>query len=445
MSKLFGTDGIRGRVGVDPITPSFAFRIGGAAARCFSLNETDQVLIGCDTRESSRELSQALANGLSTQGVITRWLGVMPTPAISYATKTTDAALGIAVTASHNPYTDNGFKFFDQCGEKLTVESELAFTQAIQVFTHSGNIRPSELVEQPTLRRSYVEFCAASLDVDLARFRRLHLILDCANGALFQIAQEVFGSLTKNVEFMFVTPDGKNINERCGATAPGALQKRVVETHADLGIALDGDGDRIVVTNRRGRLLDGDKLLYLLARRFHEIGRLRGGVVGTVMTNMALNQALDALGIPLIRTDVGDRNVRTKMRELGWNIGGETSGHLILSDISSTGDGLLVALQIVTTILTAPDSWSSLNDELKLATQVHGKVDVNEPTSFARREDVKFVISQLESDAKSNQRIVTRPSGTESVYRVMVEGFDEKAITKSCNTLVDVLQKLANE
>ena len=442
---LFGTDGIRGTVGRDPITSEFAFRIGRALAQWLSLSEKDLVLIGGDTRQSTKGLGEAMLSGLKSHNVGVVFLGVMPTPAISYLTRNSNAVLGIAVTASHNPYTDNGYKFFDRDGVKLSYEAEREVTEVLG-DTKGDIVNTSGAGTDSTdYREDYLDYCLSTLTIDTDRLKNLRVVVDCANGSCSQLAQDVFARLSMPVDYIGVRPNGTNINEHCGATDPTLLQIRVGEAHADIGIAFDGDGDRIVAVDSEARLLDGDLLLFMLAKRLKSKGLLRGGVVGTDMSNLALQKAIEVLGIPFERTKVGDRNVAAKMRENSWNLGGENSGHLILSDLSPTGDGLLVALQLMEILADDTLIWRSLHDEIVLFPQIQDKIQVNDPRAFSRRDDVRAIVQRTIDQTTSTQRIIARPSGTEPVFRIMVEGAVESEVKETVTRLLNNLQPLANQ
>ena len=443
-SLLFGTDGIRGSVGQDPITPEFAFQIGVAVAHWLPFDEKEFVLVGGDTRESSEGLARSLANGLASQGINSVWVGVIPTPGISYLTRSSNAKLGIAITASHNPYTDNGYKFFSSDGNKLTDAAERTLSDAILGCGARTVENPRSMGESAQLRRDYIEHCISTLSLDLNEAIDKRVVVDCANGACSDIAQTVFSKLSLTVDCIGASPNGRNINDGYGATDPTLMCKRVVASNADLGIAFDGDGDRIVVANQQGQLLDGDSLIYMLARHLKQDGRLNGGVVGTVMTNMALQKAVEALGIPFERTGVGDRHVAARMRELGWNLGGEKSGHIILRDLAPTGDGLVVALQLLEMLVRRVEIWDSLGDELVLFPQLQATLEVRDPLGFAQRSDVQAVIERAIGQMPASQRVVARPSGTEPVFRVMVEGPEEDQVGETTDSLMRELKHLAD-
>lgn len=433
--NLFGTDGIRGRVGQFPITPDACLQIGWITGRIVKERGGNQVLIGKDTRISGYLLESVLQAGFISSGINVSLLGVIPTPGVAYLTRSMGADLGIAISASHNPYRDNGIKFFDQSGLKLpdSTEAQIERMMGSDVKTVQGS-ELGKASRPKSAREAYVDFCIDSVRGDLD-IRGLHIVLDCAHGASYAIAPQVFTALGAKVESIGSDPNGININHQCGSTYCENLQREVTLRSADLGIAFDGDGDRVVMVDKRGELLDGDHILYCLARAKHRSGTDFGGVVGTVMTNLGLETALNELEIPFCRSDVGDRNVHNKMTELGWNLGGENSGHIVCHQETTTGDGIISALQV---LLACQENGWTLSDivrELRLFPQKLVNVGVEDSLKSAACSAVDRVLSRLAPSDLDRHRIVVRPSGTESVVRVMVEGEDPESvdrIAKSC-------------
>ena len=434
--KYFGTDGIRGRVGDSPITPEFCLRLSNAVGRVFASNvQKTKVVIGKDTRISGYMLESVLQSGLISAGADVSLLGPMPTPAIAYLAKTLRADAAIVISASHNPYYDNGIKFFDAEGSKLGDAKELAIEAAMEgplVCEDSENLGKASRVSDAAGR--YVEFCKSTVP-DGFSLRGLRIVLDCANGATYQVAPQVFSELGADVVVMAAEPDGFNINQACGSTEPQALRKKVVEEKADFGIAFDGDGDRLAMVDSHGALLDGDELLYIIARDRQRRATLQGGVVGTVMSNLGFEQALDRLGIPFGRANVGDRNILAQLQQNGWQLGGEPSGHILTLDLATTGDAIIAALQVIVPVVEQGLSLRVLAAGMDKFPQVLENIKVPFPGTLCNDERLVADIRDSESRLAGRGRILVRPSGTEPLLRIMVEGDDLKEVSQIARTL----------
>ena len=441
--KYFGTDGIRGRVGETPITPEFMLRLGWACGRVFSERSADKVsvIIGKDTRVSGYMFESALEAGLVAAGANVKLLGPLPTPAIAMMTRSQNAAVGIVISASHNPYYDNGIKFFSGLGAKLSDELELAIEAALDI--------PMQTVDSAQLGKAtrlndaagrYIEFCKATLPGQYT-LKGLNIVLDCAHGATYNVAPAVFRELGANATVIGAEPDGFNINEGVGSTATELLSQQVVETGADFGIAFDGDGDRVLFVDADGSLVDGDALLYVLAMHRLAVGQSDPGVVGTQMSNMGLEIALGEQGVQLARTKVGDRYVRERMAADGWQLGGESSGHLICGDVTTTGDGIVAALQVLKAIVASGRSLSDLLSGMKRLPQVMINVHLPETSlDLAGDNPVSAICREVESALEGRGRLLLRPSGTEPVIRVMVEGDDAVEIKQLAEQVADVIR-----
>ena len=434
--KYFGTDGIRGRVGDSPITPEFCLRLSNAVGKVFASNvQKTKVVIGKDTRISGYMLESVLQSGLISAGADVSLLGPMPTPAIAYLAKTLRADAAIVISASHNPYYDNGIKFFDAEGSKLGDAKELAIEAAMEgplVCEDSENLGKASRVSDAAGR--YVEFCKSTVP-DGFSLRGLRIVLDCANGATYQVAPQVFSELGADVVVMAAEPDGFNINQACGSTEPQALRKKVVEEKADFGIAFDGDGDRLAMVDSHGALLDGDQLLYIIARDRQRRATLQGGVVGTVMSNLGFEQALDRLGIPFGRANVGDRNILAQLQQNGWQLGGEPSGHILTLDLATTGDAIIAALQVIVPVVEQGLSLQVLAAGMDKFPQVLENIKVPFPGMLCNDERLVADIRDSESQLAGRGRILVRPSGTEPLLRIMVEGDDLKEVSQIARTL----------
>jgi phosphoglucosamine mutase len=424
--KYFGTDGIRGKVGVPPITAEFAVKLGRAAGTVLAQGKAaPRVLIGKDPRSSGYMLEAALEAGLSAAGARAVLTGPLPTPAIAYLTRTQGAQAGIVISASHNPYYDNGIKFFSDKGEKLPDAVELAIEAEIdQPFT---TVEPERLGKAERLedaRGRYVEYCKATLASSLSVISNMRLVVDCANGAGFRVAPAVFEELGFEVRAIANEPTGLNINRGCGATDLTLLKGKVAELRADLGIALDGDGDRLMLVDSTGRVIDGDDMVYLLATHWQRSGRLRGPVVGTVMTNFGVEQALKRQGIAFLRASVGDRYVHEMLKSSGGMLGGEASGHLLCLDRASTGDALVSALQVLEVLAQTGKSLSELLTDVQRVPQVMINVRTEPGVKPLQHSSVQQALREAELAMGDQGRVVLRASGTEPLIRVTVEGVD---------------------
>ncbi|MSQ67078.1 MAG: phosphoglucosamine mutase [Gammaproteobacteria bacterium] len=441
--KYFGTDGVRGPVGVAPITPDFVMKLGWAAGRVFARGARGKpkVLIGKDTRVSGYMFEAALEAGLSAAGVDVLLLGPMPTPGIAYLTRTFHAQAGIVISASHNPFDDNGIKFFSGAGTKLPDELELAIEREIDKpyeYVSSRELGKAHRVQDAAGR--YIEFCKSTLTsgVDLTG---LKIVVDCAHGATYHIAPEVFEELGAQVSVMGAQPDGFNINDGVGATAPAALQQRVLAEAADLGIALDGDGDRLIMVDHAGRLLDGDELTFIIARHRQRLGRLTGAVVGTQMSNLGLEIALRDSGLDFRRAKVGDRHILEMLLANGWSLGGESSGHIICLDLTSTGDGIISALQVIESMLLQQQALAELGRGMRKFPQVLLNVRLAQRFDIAASPRIADAVAEVEGRLAGHGRVLLRPSGTEPLIRVMVEGRDEALVSELAGYLANVVER----
>lgn len=441
--RYFGTDGIRGRVGEAPITPDFVLKLGWAAGKVLSDKHCRQVLIGKDTRISGYMFESALEAGLSAAGIDTRLLGPMPTPAIAYLTRTLGACAGIVISASHNPYHDNGIKFFSSQGTKLPGAMELAIeAQLDQPLTTVASDQLGKAKRVVDAAGRYIEFCKSTLPLGTS-LKGLKLVVDCAHGAAYHIAGNVFQELGAEVIVMGNQPDGLNINEGVGATQPQALQARVVAKGADVGIALDGDADRLIMVDETGQCLDGDQLLYILAVHFKQQGRLEGGVVGTLMSNLGLEQAITDMGLEFVRSKVGDRYVNEALEARGWLLGGESSGHILWRSVATTGDGIINALQVLAAMLAAKRSLSSLAQGMTLYPQTLINVKVGDKEQALAHPQVTDALADINAQLGERGRVLLRPSGTEPVIRVMVEGQDAQEIQAVAEQLASQVRDCA--
>lgn len=435
--KYFGTDGIRGKVGEAPITPDFVLKLGWAAGKVLARHGSKKIIIGKDTRISGYMLESALEAGLAAAGLTAAFTGPMPTPAIAYLTRTFRAEAGIVISASHNPFDDNGIKFFSSEGTKLPDDVEEAIELEME--------KPITCVESAQLGRAsrivdaagrYIEFCKGTFPSEL-NLNGLKIVVDCANGATYHIAPNVLRELGATVIAIGVQPDGMNINKECGATDLKLLQQRVLAEKADIGLAYDGDGDRIMMIDHLGDKVDGDQILYIIAREALRQGQLRGGVVGTLMSNMGLELALKQLGIPFTRAKVGDRYVLEKMQEKGWRLGAENSGHVILLDKTTTGDGIVASLQVLTAMVRNHMSLHDLCSGMKMLPQVLVNVRFAGEHDPLQSDSVKAVTAEVEKALAGRGRVLLRKSGTEPLIRVMVEGENEAQVTELANRIAD--------
>jgi phosphoglucosamine mutase len=440
--RYFGTDGIRGRVGEMPITAEFMLHLGRAAGRVLATDDRATVVIGKDTRISGYMLESALEAGLVSAGADVRLLGPMPTPAVAYITRMLGASAGIVISASHNPYWDNGIKFFNGKGEKLADEVELAIEAELAappVMVMPERIGKAARVNDAAER--YAGFCRAAVPgLDLSG---LNIVLDCAHGATYQVAPKIFSELGARIHTIGVQPDGLNINRDCGATHPATLQAAVLEYGADVGIAFDGDGDRVQMVEHTGALADGDDLLYVLVRDCHERGELRGPVVGTLMTNFGVERAILALGVEFLRANVGDRHVLQLLKQHGGNLGGEASGHLLCLDRSATGDGILNALLVLDVMRRRKITLAQARADLRRVPQITENIAMSGGASVIERASVREALTQIERTLRGRGRVVLRASGTEPLVRVTVEGDDADEVQHLADTLAAAVRSAA--
>ncbi|WP_233116836.1 phosphoglucosamine mutase [Aggregatibacter actinomycetemcomitans] len=441
--KYFGTDGVRGKVGFHPITPDFVLKLGWAAGKVLANHGSRVVLIGKDTRISGYMLESALEAGLAAAGLSAAFTGPMPTPAVAYLTRTFRAEAGIVISASHNPYYDNGIKFFSTQGTKLPDEVEEEIEAMLE--------QPMDCVESAELGRAsrikdaagrYIEFCKSTFPAHLS-LEGYKIVVDCANGATYHIAPNVMRELGAEVIEIGTHPNGMNINEKCGATDIAALQAKVVETNADVGLAYDGDGDRLIMVDHLGNKVDGDQALFIIAREALREGRLQGGVVGTLMSNMSLELALKQLAIPFVRANVGDRYVLEKMQERGWGLGGENSGHIIIADRNTTGDGIIASLAVLAAMAKHRLSLNELAGAVKLFPQVLINVRFAGGENPLESGAVKMVAAEMEKRLAGKGRILLRKSGTEPLIRIMVE-CEDGTLAQQCAEEIAAAVKEAN-
>ncbi len=445
--RYFGTDGIRGLANRHPMTAEVALRVGMAAGRVFSRNGSHRhrVVIGKDTRLSGYMIETALMSGFTSVGMDVFQLGPMPTPAVAMLTRSLRADLGVMISASHNPYEDNGIKFFDPDGYKLSDETEMEIEGLIEAPAQ-GLWVPADKIGRATRVESaqerYIEFAKRTLPRNL-RLDGLRIVIDCANGAAYKVAPEALWELGAEVIKIGVEPNGRNINLKCGSTAPEALCDKVREVRADIGIALDGDADRVVIVDEKGHIVDGDQLIAVIGESWHRRGKLAGGgVVATVMSNLGLERYLQGVGLSLARTAVGDRYVVEHMRKHGYNVGGEQSGHMVLSDFTTTGDGLVTALQVLATVVSTARPVSEVCKRFHPLPQILRNVRYGEgkPLEDTR---VRAAIEGGKLRLGKEGRVVIRPSGTEPVIRVMAEGDDERLVTSVVGDIVDAVKRAA--
>ncbi|HEV8262722.1 MAG TPA: phosphoglucosamine mutase [Burkholderiales bacterium] len=448
--KYFGTDGVRGRVGELPITPDLVMRLGYAAGKVLAAErelpsgEHAAVLIGKDTRISGYMLESALQAGLSAAGVDIYLSGPMPTPAIAYLTRALRLQAGIVISASHNPFEDNGIKFFSADGNKLPDSVEQAIEARLDAPLEtmpSAQLGKARRIDDAAGR--YIEFCKSTFPNDLD-LRGVRLVVDCAHGATYHVAAHVFHELGADVTSIGNQPDGLNINRDYGATHPEALVAAVKEHRAHLGIGFDGDGDRLVMVDHAGRLYDGDQLLYVIARFRHGRGMLSGGVAGTLMTNLGMEQALADLGVPFTRAAVGDRYVLEKLIENDWQLGGENSGHIICLDKHTTGDGIVSALQVLHALRAEARPLADLCQDMRMYPQVLVNVKVRKGFDLQANGEVQAALKATETRLKGTGRVLLRASGTEPVIRVMVEGEGRKQITQLAGALAETIRAQAH-
>jgi phosphoglucosamine mutase len=433
----FGTDGIRGKFGVDPITPEFALKLGYAAGKVLATHGRAEVMVGKDTRLSGYVLEAALQAGLNAAGVNVRLLGPLPTPAIAHLTRAFHADAGIVISASHNPYFDNGIKFFSGEGKKLDDAVQNAISlQMEQPITIDAPDQLGKTTRVTDANGRYIEFCKSTFPYNLS-LRGMKIVVDCANGAGYAVAPAVLRELGATVIPIFNTPNGLNINDGCGSTHPEELQRAVIENAADVGIALDGDGDRIVMVDHRGQLVDGDSILYVLATR---PSQATVGVVGTLMSNMGLELVLREKGIAFKRANVGDRYVMAELDAAGWLLGGEASGHILCLDKSTTGDALIAGLQVLAAVIEQGKSLAELTEPLKVFPQVLVNVRLAEMRDPFADSVLTEAFAQAEATLAERGRLLIRKSGTEPMIRVMVEGENEEQVIKLANDLADLVR-----
>jgi phosphoglucosamine mutase len=438
--KYFGTDGIRGLVGEAPITPDFMLKLGWAAGCVLKdrFSGPNMILIGKDTRISGYMFESALQAGLINAGIDVGLLGPMPTPGVAYLTRTFQAQAGIVISASHNSYVDNGIKFFGGNGTKLPDDLEDLIEEQLEkpMFT-AEKLGKARRISDASGR--YIEFCKGTMPWGFS-LKGMQIVLDCAHGATYNIAPDVFTELGANVIPMFVEPNGTNINRSCGSTKPEALQEKVVELGADLGIAFDGDGDRVVFVDHKGEVVDGDEILYIIAAYQQEYGGGCDGVVGTLMSNFGFELGLKKLGVPFARAKVGDRYVIELMRQNGWRLGGENSGHVVCSHVTTTGDGIIAALQVLLALTTMGDKLNTIKKGMSKLPQVMINVHMVKRIDLSTNDAVQSAIRSTEEKLAGKGRVLLRPSGTEPVVRVMVEGEDKKQVKELAQALAVIVE-----
>lgn len=439
--RYFGTDGIRGKVGEEPVTAEFMLRLGWAAGKVFLTQGRGRVLIGKDTRISGYMFESALEAGLASAGMDVLLLGPMPTPAIAYLTRTFNANAGIVISASHNPYYDNGVKFFSGEGKKLddeveyAIERELDSTMQMVESKHIGKV---SRIEDAAGR--YIEFCKSCFPSDY-NLKGKRIVVDCANGATYHIAPSVFRELGAEVIEVGVDPDGFNINQQVGSTTPEVLAKKVLKEEADFGVALDGDGDRVIMVDHMGDVVDGDELLLIIAVWRKQSGSLDGGVVGTLMSNLGLEKALQNQNIPFARAAVGDRYVIAELQNRNWKIGGESSGHIICLNLTSTGDGIITALQVIAATECLGKNLHKVKKMMEKYPQCMINVKCRQGITIESIQPVNDAVKATEKKLNGKGRVLLRPSGTEPVVRVMVEGEDRELVEELVKELAEVVEQ----
>lgn len=441
--QYFGTDGIRGRAGVDPITAEFSLKLGWAAGQTLSQKQQGRVVIAHDPRISSPMLVSALSAGVMAAGLEIYLLGVIPTPGVAYLTRALNAQLGIMVSASHNPYYDNGIKFFSAEGKKLSdaVEKQIeSFLSLPLTVSEPDKLGQSNIVFDASSQ--YIQFCKETFSSS-QNLNGVKIVLDCANGATYHIAPRVFSELGAEVVTIHDAPSGININKECGSTYPEGLQKAVLAHRASLGIAFDGDGDRVIFVDHCGEIVDGDELLLMIVQFYQAQGILKGGVVGTQMSNLGLEQALKQQQIPFVRSRVGDRYVMDTLQQKGWIIGGESSGHIICLDKTTTGDGIISAVQVLNYLCLTGKSLHDLKKNMTKSAQVLLNVPVKEGAKVVSDQRIEKAVKQAEKRLADSGRILLRSSGTEPLVRVMVEGDDSMLIQAIAEEIVEVVAKIS--
>ena len=436
--KYFGTDGIRGEVGQGVITPEFFLKLGWAAGRVFSRAGKGKIVIGKDTRISGYMFESALESGLAAAGCDSLLVGPMPTPGVAYLTRAFHADAGIVISASHNPFYDNGIKFFAADGTKLPDDIEFAIEAELDAVLQT--VPSSELGKARRIEDAsglYIEFCKSTsgyLNLD-----GMHIVLDCAHGATYDVAPKVFRELGATVHVIGAAPDGLNINDQIGSTHPAALQKAVLEQNAQLGIAFDGDGDRLLMVDQEGQAVDGDELLFILAKHLQGKGVIRQGIVGTLMTNLGLEVALRKLDLELIRANVGDRYVMEQLNTRAWPLGGENSGHIVCKHVTTTGDGIVAALQVLCALRDSDQTLAQAKSGMRKYPQVMINVKLPQRVDVLALPAVQSAMAQAEQVLAETGRVLLRPSGTEPVVRVMVEGEDITTVKAVCKTLASAV------
>ncbi|MGF6225833.1 phosphoglucosamine mutase [Pseudomonas frederiksbergensis] len=441
--KYFGTDGIRGRVGEYPITPDFMLKLGWAAGMAFRSMGACKVLVGKDTRISGYMFESALEAGLTSAGADVMLLGPMPTPAIAYLTRTFHAEAGIVISASHNPHDDNGIKFFSGKGTKLPDEVELMIEELLDTpmtVVESSKIGKVSRINDASGR--YIEFCKSSVPTGTS-FAGLKIVIDCAHGATYKVAPSVFRELGADVVVLSAHPNGLNINENCGSTHMEPLQAAVLAEHADLGIAFDGDGDRVQMVDHTGAVVDGDELLFIIARDLQERGKLQGGVVGTLMSNLGLELALADLAIPFVRANVGDRYVISELLERDWQVGGENSGHIVCFSHTTTGDAIIAALQVLMALKRRAEGLAQSRQALRKCPQVLINVRFGGGANPLEHPTVKEASDRVTQAMAGRGRVLLRKSGTEPLVRVMVEGEDETQVRGYAEELAKLVTEVS--
>jgi len=445
--QFFGTDGIRGRVGEPPITPDFVLKLGWAFGRVMARRQAREnsrctVIIGKDTRISGYMFESALEAGLVAAGVDVSLLGPMPTPAVAYLTRTFHAQAGIVISASHNPYHDNGIKFFSATGEKLEDDLELEIeAEMAKPMTTVESSLLGKVVRINDAAGRYIEFCKSTVPREFT-LKGKKIVVDSAHGATYHIATDVFSELGADVVTLGASPDGFNINAGVGSTDPAALQEVVLSHRADLGIAFDGDGDRVVLVDHHGEVVDGDELLFIIATdRMRRTG-VTTGVVGTLMSNLGMEQALLKLDIPFARANVGDRYVNAMMQEKGWQLGGESSGHIICADMTTTGDGIIASLQVLAALVAADKSLFELKSGMEKLPQKMINIRVENQKPLDQCPGIDVAVDRVETLLAERGRVLLRASGTEPVVRVMVEGNDFEQVSVLCGELADEVASL---
>ena len=438
--QLFGTDGIRGRVGEAPITPDLCLKLGWVIGREVKQRNGQYVLVGKDTRISGYLLESLFEAGLIAAGVDVGLLGPFPTPGVAFLTRNSNADLGVVISASHNPYQDNGFKFFDQNGRKLSDSQESSIADSMNLPITTVDAEELGRAKRPAnTREQYIDFCKSTVNPDLD-LTNVRIVLDCANGACYSLAPTIFREFGAEVYSIGTRPNGFNINQQCGSTALFAIQKEIKKRDADIGFALDGDGDRVIAIAADGQVLNGDRILYGLAKVHQLNGTLQGGVVGTDMSNLGLERSLSELGIPFSRSAVGDRHVSRRLTELGWGLGGETSGHILCHRSTTTGDGIISALQIVQASWRQQCPFSELVADMEQFPQVLLNVPSCQPELVVAKSAVMDRVEEVNRAHDACYRVLVRPSGTEPVVRVMVEGPDATLVEQEAQALANFIQ-----